>query len=312
MTLGVAALGVVQFRLPQDHFLNRYDQEVESVTGQYGRVRAVGTFSYIGGMTVMAEAGSWAATYLFLSSTTALRRLLAVAVAVASVSCSLVAMSRTGLVLALVNVVGGAICFRRARGVVFVALIGVAAYWLFWSGSASETAEVSAFSATMRRFEESDSFMDRLLFGVYELQYALSQWPLGAGLGAGQPGAAFAVGMHLSDFRVVESEQGRIIYEVGLPGLLSVLLIRLLVFWRVLVELLHATNPVVRALYAASFPMILTSFLGNLAFNHTGSSMTWCVITLVFGAMKIDCADQRSAEPRARLGPMALVGAKPS
>ena len=93
----VALLGLVQFRLPAGHVLNRYDVESAEITANYGHVRAVGTFSYIAGMASMAALAAWAGACLFLTAG-GIRRGLGVAAAVAGLVCGLVSMSRSGFI----------------------------------------------------------------------------------------------------------------------------------------------------------------------------------------------------------------------
>src|SRR5208282_2354285 len=104
---------MIQFRLPNTHWLNRYDAEGITPGTEVGHVRATGTFSYIGGMFMMASTAAWAGTYLFLSSTSVYPRAFAVAVAFAGIVCTLLAMSRTGVSMWVITVAGGVLCFRR-------------------------------------------------------------------------------------------------------------------------------------------------------------------------------------------------------
>jgi len=113
-------------------------------------------------------------------------------------------------------------------------------------------------------------------FKTFEI--GLTLYPFGSGLGVGQPfGSAGGVSI-----RALENEQGRILMEVGLPGLFGVFAIRVMVisaFGSRLVGYRDSRGP---AFLSASLVMITASFLVNLAFNHTSSSMTWCVVALAF------------------------------
>jgi hypothetical protein len=224
-----------------------------------------------------------------------LRRFLALATAIAAVSCALLAMSRHGLILCLLNIVAGVACFRRGKGLLFIGLVGLAMYWSFGRGGAEETSEVSAYVATIRRFEDGDTIGERVHYVLANFYDGLTLWPLGRGLGAGQLGGVIAEGLSFQKMRILENEQGRILYEVGILGLFAVFFIRFLVLREELPALLREDSVPFRALYAASFPMILTSFLVNLAFNHTSSSMTWCVVALVFAAMRLRNAESPAA-----------------
>jgi hypothetical protein len=235
----------------------------------------------------MSAAGGWAATYLYLSATGNFRRLLAPVVGLAAISCSMVAMSRHGLILCLLIIVGAGACFRRAKGLIFVGLIGLVVWWMLGGTTHQHSTEETAVGATMRRFSEGDSLWARIEYDLDNLYEAISSWPLGVGIGAGQVGAAVVQQDTYRSFHAIENEKGRTIYEVGIFGFLSVYLIRFLVLANLFPQMLECDDLQRRALYSASFVMILTSFLVNMSFNHTSSSMTWCVVALTFAAMNV-------------------------
>lgn len=289
-----AVLGLVQFSLPASHVLNRYDSAGE-VSGEYGHVRAVGPFAYISGMTVMALAAGWAGTYLFLSSANQSRRLFGVAVAASGLVCALVSMSRGGVLMWLLLVIGTFICFGRVRELLYLALMAALAYWMLAASPAEETMEADMYGATLRRFENSsDNVGSRLEMKIQEIQDGLTRYPLGLGLGAGQPASHFA-SRATDKLRVIEDEMGRILLEVGIPGFLGVVLIRLLVVKGMSSLLFSSLDKRLRALYAASLMMVTLSLLSNTVFNHTWSSVTWCVVALVFGAMRFGRANRAAA-----------------
>jgi hypothetical protein len=298
-TIVVAGIGLVQFRLPPGHFLNRYDLKLGQVTAQFGHIRATGTFAYISGMAVMSAAGAWAATYLYLSASGPFRRLLALAVGLAAISCSLVAMTRGGLIVCLFNIVGGVACCRRAKGLIFVGLLGLVVWWMLGGTTSRQSMEETAAGATMRRFNEGERVLERIEYDLDNLYEGVSTWPLGIGLGAGQVGAAVAEQENFRGLHTLENEKGRIIYEVGILGFLAVYLIRILVLAKLFPIMLRCEDLKRRALYSASFVMILTSFLVNMSFNHTSSSMAWCVVALTFAALNVKSDEN---EPRSTPG----------
>src|SRR5262249_41828344 len=129
IVIAEAFLGLVQFYLPPGHPINRYDLPTDQISRLYGRVRAVGTFSYISGMAVISVAGSWVASYLFLSGGSIHRRLFALGVAISGIMCALVSMSRAPLIICLFNFTLGVLCFRRPQGLLFIGILAVLCLW---------------------------------------------------------------------------------------------------------------------------------------------------------------------------------------
>ena len=128
----VAALGVMQYRLPPGHILNRYDaDDAHSVNvGRY--VRATGTFSYIAGMTTMACLAAWSGVLLAGPAPGGRRfvRALGMAAIAAGGVCAAVSMSR-GAVLGWGFVcVGAVLLYLPGEYVpVFLMLAGAAGDW---------------------------------------------------------------------------------------------------------------------------------------------------------------------------------------
>jgi hypothetical protein len=285
LAIGSAALGMLQFQLPEGHILNRYDTETKLVVAQFGHVRAVGPFAYITGMSVMAAAAGWAAIYLFLSDSSLGRRWFAVTVAASGIVCALVSMSRHGLILCLATIIGGAGFFRRGRELVLIVVVAGLGFWLFSGASDEETSETGMYSATMRRFNESDSFGQRLTYMFLNINEGLTEYPFGIGLGIGQPGGYESMAFTLRN-GIIENEQGRIVQEIGFFGMLGVVFMRFLVVRGIGSAYSSTTDRKLLALYAASLPMVTLAFLTNTVFNHTYASVTWCVVALVFAAMR--------------------------
>jgi hypothetical protein len=177
----------------------------------------------------------------------------------------------------------------------YLGLMAAVAYWILAASPAEETMEADMYGATLRRFERSsDNVESRLEAKIQEIQEGLTRYPLGLGLGAGQPASHFA-SRATDRHRVIEDEMGRILLEVGIPGFLGVVLIRLLVVREMSSLLFSSVDKRLRALYAASLMMVTLSLLSNTIFNHTWSSVTWCVVALVFGAMRLGRANRAAA-----------------
>jgi hypothetical protein len=284
--IGEVALGMVQFRLPITHWLNRYDAEKVIIVGSSGHVRATGTFAYIGGMVVIAATAAWAGIYLFLSQSRIARRAFAVAVLIAGLVCTLLAMSRTGVLMALITVVGGVFCFRRGREIAILGGLVFFAYMLFSEGlEGSQEAEV--YRVATKRFTTSDSVGNRTTYFFNDLYRGVTEYPFGVGLGVGQPGGSVSEANPNGGARGLENEPARIVQEVGLPGLAGVFFIRLLPFAFILPRWRKCKDRRLLALYAATIPFLFVGAFTNLAFNHTLSSIYWCVVALVFGAAEL-------------------------
>ncbi len=289
-SLPVAMLGVVQYRLPAGHILNKYDVATEyGAAGDAGFVRATGTFSYIAGMSTMACLGAWSGVLLAtpLPGRKTWVRALGAAALGAGLVCAAVSMSR-GAVLGWAIVAAGALMLNlRANLMVTVGLAGagMAAILLFVNpGESLESlaGKDSIATGVMHRFRHSDKAGDRITTLVTDVLYGVASHPLGEGLGLGQPGGFYASGLKMPG--TIESEWGRIAYEVGPLGLIGVLIPRLvagLILWR---GLQGTTDRYRRLVLATALPFLAVNAIGSMAFNHVGNSAAWAVAALSFGA----------------------------
>lgn len=283
--LPVAALGVMQYRLPPGHILNRYDAEdTHSVdVGRY--VRATGTFSYIAGMTTMACLAAWAGVLLSgpAPGRTTFVRLLGLAAITAGGVCAAVSMSR-GAVLGWGFIcVGTVLLYLRASTSMFLVLagaMGLGTLVLIRPGDNFEDAvgKSSIVTGVVHRFSSTDSAADRIAMLVSDFSVGIGEFPFGVGLGLGQPGGLHSVGLKMERF--IESEWGRIAYEVGVLGLIGALVPRIVAAWLMWRGLRSTTNPTRRLVLAAALPMFCFCALGTMAFNHTGNTAAWAVAAL--------------------------------
>ena len=83
----------------------------------------------------------------------------------------------------------------------------------------------------------------------------VAEFPFGVGLGLGQPGGLHSVGLKMERF--IESEWGRIAYEVGVLGLIGALRLRVVAAWMMWRGLRSTTNPTRRLVLAAALPMFV-------------------------------------------------------
>ena len=289
-----AMLGMVQFRLPNTHWLNRYDAESVMAGTNFGHVRATGTFAYIGGMVTMSAAAAWAGCYLFLSRTRVASRVFAVVVLFAGLVCALLAMSRTGLLMYFITAVGGVFCFRRGRELAILGALVFLGYLVFSEGlEGSQEADV--YRVAMKRFSTSDSVGHRSDYFFNDMYYGLTDYPFGVGLGVGQPGGHVSEDNLTGKNRSLENEPARIVQEVGISGLVGVFFIRLLPLGLILPRWRKCTDKPLLALYAVTIPFLFVAAITNLAFNHTLSSLYWGVVALVIGAAELPEVNQENA-----------------
>jgi hypothetical protein len=279
-------LGMIQFRMPPSHWLNHYDASSVKVGAEFGHVRATGTFSYIGGMVTMGGVAAWAGSFLFLSQTSVKRRTFATAVIVAGLVCALLAMSRTGILMWLISTVGALLCFRRGRELAIMGTLVFIGYMVFSEGLQGSQ-EASVYRVAMKRFSGADSVGHRTNYFFDDLYLAVTEYPFGSGLGIGQPGGYVSETNPNGGTRGIESEPGRIVQEVGVPGLIGVFFIRLLPFGLILPLWRKCKNRPLLALYAATIPFLFAAAMTNLAFNHTLSSLYWCIVAVVLGAAEL-------------------------
>jgi hypothetical protein len=292
--IGVAIFSTYQYSLPQTHYLNRYANTLEGahVAAVAGHVRATGTFAYISGMGMLAGCSSWAGTFLSLPlhGRHWWIRSLGFGGIVAGFVCAATSMSRTGVMLWGVTLLGGCLLYFRPRQIILFLLAALFVLPLISSDELDEAIEQptrtersdSLTSGLALRVERgggvAGSFNDRLTYVLTNLLYGLSRHPLGEGLGIGQNGGSHAIGMAGQSLGY-ESEWGRIAYEIGPVGLAAVLFIRFAACRRCWQSLSHATDNRTRLVAATTLPCFAIMSLGWMAFNHTGNSFAWAIMT---------------------------------
>jgi hypothetical protein len=291
--MAVALLSIYQYHLPVSHILNRYDSgmEVTHITAEGGHVRATGTFAYISGMSMMAGVSGWAGTFLALplAGRSLWLRLIGLGAILSGYVCSATSMSRGALAFWAVSFIGGCLLYLRPRQILVI-LLTICVIAPFLGGEADDGGEDSPISPNSitaglaYRLEHGDSFTDRGGYMLNNLLLGMSRYPLGEGLGIGQPGGAYAAGLGRRS-GVIESEWGRITFEIGILGLAATLFIRFSTFRLCLMELVRNPTDHTRLVLATVLPFFGIISLGWMVFNHTGNSFAWSVIGLGLGAI---------------------------
>ncbi len=161
----VALLGLVQFRLPPGHWLNRYDAEDAIVVAGYGHVRATGTFAYIGGMACMGVFAAWTGACLFLTGG-GIRRSLGLAAAVSGLICGLVSMSRSGVFPWLLILAIAPLCFGHRKELIYVGILSVIGLWIVGGTDRDSNEEQGFYDVALKRFDNADTTSHRIAYTV--------------------------------------------------------------------------------------------------------------------------------------------------
>lgn len=237
-TIGLCAVvnsfvGEAQFFLPPGHILNQQSNSMQEAIADVGRVRASGTFAYIGGMASLCIAACWA------GAVTACRRPWSVfgyGYVFAGVVCAVAAMSRSGAMWGLAVVAGTLVLHPRGRVVgVFAGVVLAIGYVGFADALAPKTDDndPGLGNAIFVRHSRADSVETRVLWVLLDPLSALEDVPMGTGLGRGQAGQGAADASNYAF--VYEVELARVVYEIGVLGFLGAVVTRIgvpLILWR--------------------------------------------------------------------------------
>ena len=198
-------------------------------------------------------------------------------------------MSRSALLVWGITTAGGWLLYARANqalAAVLGVLVLVASFGL---ANPAEQLEAKAggnslAAGMLNRIRSSDTFADRLDGVLNEIVIGVTAYPMGEGLGLGQPGGMYA-SYNIRASGGTEFEWGRIAFEVGIAGLIGALLIRFvagLMCWN---ALRATSDPVRRLVLATVLPFFGIMALGLMAFNHTGNSAAWAVMTFALSVL---------------------------
>jgi hypothetical protein len=312
LMIPVCLLGLVQFALPPEHWLNVYVQHdnTEMHISTFGsnteevRVRASGTFSYIGGystfVTVMyllafaisvgARSGSTTSRVAFV--------LLAVSVmatfTTGSRSVFVVGLVATIPILLMLVSVGALSVLIAMRLAVGASIIGLVAYFV----------ALDAIDAFTVRATTSDSNIDRIFSPITEVLGAASQAPI-FGLGIGTTHASTGTIMGLASYYdawwlqglIAEAEPARIVLELGLPGFALVLAARLIVFVMALRVALMLRTRLLKTLAVTISVYLGLQIVGSIVNNPTGGLYYWFAIGLLFASYRLEQSPQTQSTP---------------
>lgn len=276
-----AVLGALQFFSPPGDILNRQVTDAQSAIGDIGRVRASGTYAFLSGMASLCAFACWAGSVLILRSPG--RPWGYVFVAGGFVVTS-EAMSRGGFTNAAV-IVGLSLMSTSAGRVVGLLAVGAGAAAMVLMPESEPTAvdEPGITQAlTTRHKATGEGAWARILDTWMQVPEAIAYDPIGCGLGQTQTGGQ-VVATGKAGW-IFEFELARIVFEVGLIGLLGTVAIRVgvpLVFYHHTPRLLR---PRVSEWHAVWWPTVWYTALMlpmHLAYDHV--AVTYLCVAMICG-----------------------------
>jgi hypothetical protein len=291
-----AVLGGLQFYLPPTHFLNRrVETHIRAMTA-LGRVRVSGTFAFPSGIGDMAMMGSWAGCYLALTRP---RSLFGYVFILAGLTCGAAAMSRTGLFFSLAIITFTLFSTRRGLvpGIVVVLLLAGLAY-VSVADSESGSQEVGLVEGAFLRHRVSDSIAARASHTTGGVPAVLEEQPLGHGIGSGQSGGAAAEADGSRRYSAeTEQELPRIAWEVGVVGLVGILICRLALLAVLGMAWLRnrGRSPALYHLRRVSLLTVLMFFCYNTVFDHVANTFAWVIALVALASFEIEAREQAVA-----------------
>jgi hypothetical protein len=312
LAIGVAALGVLQFYLPGTNVLNRQFDSDSRVIVYHGRVRAAGTFSFISGMSAMALVACWSGCFLLTAPP---RHKIGYVFVVAGLACAAAALSRSGMFFSLALLVFVLVLSRSGIWPAVVLGMVLAVVGLLLSGS-SESEEEPGQQATVdivhgtfsRHQEEGDSVEDRSSMMLGAVVHALTEFPVGNGLGTGQQ-AEGAAGSGSRSYRGYEPEPARIVFEIGVVGFLGVVLMRAATVLVLGMSLISPSEAHWHYLRKASVPAVLLFLATNTVFNHVACTFAWIIVAVALATFEIEARQAPAPPIRPRRGLQPTKGA---
>lgn len=283
MAIVPAILGLIQFDLPPNHVLNKYlgDHKWTEVISALGRVRATGTFSFISGMLAMTVVCIWAGLCLRTISEKFQDQILGLVAVIAGFVCGFAALSRGAIFMGLALLAMRLFAFGRDRQILVIIIIGALGYtYLSVDLPRNRSgADISLTSGVFVRHSRSDSVSDRFSSWGIQLLDASEKVPLGNGFGLNQIGGR-AVEIGRRELVTYEAELARLVAEIGVPGLIGVLVIRI----GLLLALFHAWQRMpaspTRNAVLISIATVGLFFVGNTAFDHVAAGFVWPIAAI--------------------------------
>jgi len=302
LMLPVAALGMFQFVLPPDNFINHqvsHDVDLETHVSQFGaiaRARASGTFSYIGGDATFVQA-IFPLALAFLISGGRGKRLNWIALVL--LGASALAMFTTGSRTTVLNCALSAVIVLSLT--MRVGLINTTTVSRIIIGTGLISAVVvtvggEALDAFLFRAESAGNASDRLLSPFVETMEAFEVAPIfGTGLGTTHNSAPVIMRAPdrwwLGEHRF-EIETARIMQELGIVGFILIYAVRI----ALIIAAIRMTNrlrfPLFKALSAAIASFFITQFFLFIVNNPTGGLFYWFSAGLLYSMYRLEVLER--------------------
>jgi hypothetical protein len=281
LSVPLALLGALQFFSPSKGWINRYSSEGEQIVSTSSvteRVRATGTFSYITGFGEFAPAAVWAGIVTFTLGRTKRERWLGYAAVVAGMCCAFVTVSRAVAIISLGLVVVWAVVGGNVGRKIQVAVtIGTAAFaLLFLTGRWDDASEIATtvyqrHASVSQSHGAGDTILHRLWYTFIVPLDAIAMAPFGNGLGSEQGGRMFKSGLAWT----FEGAWGRMIMEVGLPGLFGFVLTLGVVFAPLKAAYWKNPQNERKTVLAVTFAALLARAVVGFQFGHVAAYFFW-------------------------------------
>lgn len=324
IAIPIAVLGLVQFSLSPDHWLNSYVQQdvtAELSIATFGEgielTRTTGTFAFISGFVTFLMAAFLLAFALVLAGG---RMGLSVLAAFLLLSVALAAAFTTGSRTALVGTIGVApLAFiLAARNLASGPALIRTVLLLAAASALALVYGADAVGAFTLRTISADSNLDRFLSPFVQLEHAMSVSSfMGVGIGATAGGAWVLAGASGADDlfwlggQVFEEETARIYQEVGAIGFLLTYLTRLSILGVGLMVVWRVHQPLLRALAAAIVAFLTFHLFTAVMLNTTAGIFFWYAAGLLFLAYRLDVESRARSFRAARAMQAARAAAAP-
>lgn len=290
----VAILGLIQFASPADSFINRYAQDTTNIArfGANSRVRASGTFAYIGGYTTFVIAMFNLSAAFVLAGYGGIRRN---AVAYALLASTTLAVFTTGSRTAILGTIGMLPIFIGLAGWAGLIQHRMMIRMIIASvliSALAVTVASGAVDAFTYRAATADMAADRITSPLSQTIAAIGSAPLlGLGIGSTHNSAAAIMGTNSLwwlDGNTYEDEPARIVVEIGLPGLVLVMAVRIiLLLWAIRLTRALKT-PLFRLLSGGVAIFIALHMHTQVINNPTAGMFFWFSAGLLFAMYRLD------------------------
>lgn len=301
ISLPLLLLGVIQYYLPTDHFLNTLvneEQKISRVSG-YTRVLSIFTFVKIYNVYLLFIIPVFF-SYLFYRFYYGGKTILIIFIIALGLLNTIMTGSRLPTFLCF--------CFiLLILGYLFVVVPNFRSFIIFTIISTSIASlflisNVKAFkdstSAFMERTElqeelgekghEDYTAKERLIDRLDIYKYADEAGMLGFGIGTTYQGTGFYLSKHRPDIKY-EEEGERVVLEIGVIGATLILLLRITILIYSL-KLLFLIKNIKYALFLTPLVLYLvpeTLFINNLTFNYFDNFSYWCCFGLILSIKNI-------------------------